>query len=132
VYLVVTTKTSLHISNPGLPGFFIAHPISMTTLSLLVKNEPAITSAALRFAKACSNTDAGTRCVFFYGKGVLHATGREKQFWSEWSRTVGARLVLCSASAETFGLTADDDFSVEGLGELMEAGLLSGKVVSFG
>jgi sulfur relay (sulfurtransferase) complex TusBCD TusD component (DsrE family) len=29
-------------------------------------------------------------------------------------------------------LTADDDFSVEGLGELIEAGLTSDKVVSFG
>ena len=69
-------------------------------------------------------------CVFFFGKGVLHATGPEKQLWSDWSRSVGARLVLCSASAETFGLAADDDFSVEGLGELIEAGLTSGKVVS--
>ena len=104
----------------------------MTTLSLLIKNEPSVTSAALRFAKASSDIDARARCVFFFGKGVLHATGLEKQFWSDWARSVGARLVLCSASAETFGLTADDDFSVEGLGELMEAGLLSTKVVSFG
>ena len=104
----------------------------MTTLSLLIKNEPAVTSVALRFARACSDTDARMHCVFFYGKGVLHATGQEKQFWSHWSRAVGARLVLCSASAETFGLIEDDDFSVEGLGELMEAGMLSSKVVSFG
>ena len=104
----------------------------MTILSLLIKNEPSVTSAALRFAKASSDTGARMYCVFFYGKGVLHATGPEKQFWSEWSRSVGARLVLCSASAETFGLTPDNDFSVEGLGELMEAGLTSGKVVSFG
>ena len=104
----------------------------MTTLSLLIKNEPAVTAAALRFAKASSNTGARMNCVFFYGKGVLHATGQEKQFWSHWSRAVGARLVLCSASAEAFGLAADDDFSVEGLGELIEAGLTSGKVVSFG
>ena len=104
----------------------------MTTLSLLIKNEPAVTLAALRFAKASSNTDARMHCVFFYGKGVLHATGQEKQFWSNWSRAVGTRLVLCSASAESFGLAADDDFSVEGLGELIEAGLTSGKVVTFG
>ena len=104
----------------------------MTTLSLLIKNEPAFTSAALRFAKASSDTDARMHCVFFFGKGVLHATGQEKQFWSHWSRAVGARLVLCSASAETFGLTEDDDFSVEGLGELIEVGLTSGKVLSFG
>ena len=104
----------------------------MTTLSLLIKNEPAVTAAALRFAKACSDTEVRMHCVFFYGKGVLHATSSEKQFWSDWSRLVGARLVLCSASAETFGLTADDNFSVEGLGELIEAGLTSDKVVSFG
>lgn len=115
-----------------MPGFFIAYSIAMTTLSLLIKNEPAVTSAALRFAKASSHTDARMHCVFFYGRGVLHAIGPEKQFWSDWSRSVGARLVLCSASAETFGLAADDDFSVEGLGELIEAGLTSGKVVSFG
>ena len=104
----------------------------MTTLSLLIKNEPVVTAAALRFARASSDTDARMHCVFFYGKGVLHAKGPEKQFWSYWSRSVGARLVLCSASAESFGLTADDDFSVEGLGELIEAGLTSGKVLSFG
>ena len=104
----------------------------MISLSLLIKNEPTVTSAALRFAKAISDSDARMYCVFFYGSGVLHATGPEKQFWSDWSRSVGARLVLCSASAETFGLTADDYFSVEGLGELIEAGLTSGKVVSFG
>ena len=104
----------------------------MTTLSLLIKNEPVVTSAALRFAKASSNTDVRMHCVFFYGKGVLHATGQEKQFWSDWSHAVGARLVLCSASAETFGLTADDNFAVEGLGDLIEAGLASDKVVSFG
>ena len=104
----------------------------MTTLSLLVKNEPSVTSAALRFAKASRDTDARTRCVFFIGKGVRHATGLEKHFWSDWARSAGARLILCSASAETFGLTADDDFSIEGLGELMEAGLSNTKVVSFG
>ena len=104
----------------------------MTSLSLLIKNEPTLTVAALRFAKASSDTDARVHCVFFYGKGVLHASGQEKQFWSDWSRSVGARLVLCSASAEAFGLAADDDFSFVGLGELIEAGLTSGKVVSFG
>ena len=129
---MVTTKPILHHKNPGLPGFFIAHSISMNTLSLLIKNEPVVTAAALRFARASSDTDARMHCVFFYGKGVLHAKGPEKQFWSDWSRSVGARLVLCSASAESFGLTADDDFSVEGLGELIEAGLTSGKVLSFG
>ena len=104
----------------------------MTTLSLLVKNEPPVTSAALRFAKACDEADVPVDCVFFYGKGVLHATGLERQFWSYWARSVGARLVLCSASAEVFGLPTDEDFSVEGLGELMEVGLTSHKVVSFG
>jgi len=104
----------------------------MSTLSLLIKNEPSVTSAAFRFANASSNTDTRMQCVFFYGRGVLHATGRQKQYWSDWARSVGARLVLCSASAETFGLTADEDFSVEGLGELLEAGLTSDKVVSFG
>ena len=55
-----------------------------------------------------------------------------KQFWSSWARETGARLVLCSASAEAFELAADGDFSVEGLGELMKVGLNSHKVVSFG
>ena len=104
----------------------------MTTLSLLIKNEPAITAAALRFAKAIGPSNTRVDCVFFFGKGVQHATGDNRHFWSSWSRAVGARLVLCSASAETFKLTADDDFSVEGLGELIEAGLNSDKVVSFG
>ena len=104
----------------------------MTSLSLLIKNEPALTAAALRFAKAIDPGNTRVDCVFFFGKGVHHATGDNRHFWSSWSREIGARLVLCSASAETFGLAADDDFSVEGLGELIEAGLASGKVVSFG
>ena len=104
----------------------------MTSLSLLIKNEPALTRAALRFAKAIGSSNTRVDCVFFFGKGVQHATGDNRLFWSSWSREVGARLVLCSASAETYELTADDDFSVEGLGELIDAGLNSDKVVSFG
>ena len=102
------------------------------TLSLLIKNEPALTAAALRFAKAIDPSTTRVHCVFFFGKGVQHATEDNRHFWSAWAREVGAHLVLCSASVETFGVTADDNFSVEGLGELMEAGLTSGKVVSFG
>ena len=104
----------------------------MNRLSLLIKNAPADTSAAIRFAKASNDTGVRVYCVFFYGKGVLHAKGGEKQFWSAWAREVGARLILCSASAEIYGLKADDNFSVEGLGELFMAGLTNDKVVSFG
>ena len=102
------------------------------TLSLLIKNEPALTAAALRFAKAIDPSNTRVDCVFFFGKGVQHATGDNRLFWSSWSGEVGARLVLCSASAETYELTADDDFAVGGLGELIDAGLNSDKVVSFG
>ena len=104
----------------------------MTTLSLLIKNEPALTAAALRFADAIDPSNTRIDCVFFFGKGVQHATGDNRHFWASWSHKIGARLVLCSASAETYELTADDDFSVAGLGELVEAGMTSGKVVSFG
>ena len=104
----------------------------MTSLSLLIKNEPALTGAALRFAKAIDWSNTRVDCVFFFGKGVQHATGDNRLFWSSWSREVGARLVLCSASAETYELTADDDFAVEGLGELIDAGLNSDKVMGFG
>jgi sulfur relay (sulfurtransferase) complex TusBCD TusD component (DsrE family) len=102
------------------------------TLSLLIKNEPALTAAALRFARAIDPGNTRVDCVFFFGKGVHHATGDNRHFWSSWSREIGARLILCSASAETYELTADDDFSVGGLGELIEAGMISDKVVSFG
>ena len=104
----------------------------MTSLSLLIKNEPTLTAAALRFARAIDPGNTRVDCVFFLGKGVHHATGDNRHFWSSWSREIGARLVLCSASAETYKLTADDDFSVGGLGELIEAGMTSDKVVSFG
>jgi len=104
----------------------------MTSLSLLIKNEPTLTAAALRFARAIDPGNTRVDCVFFFGKGVHHATGDNRHFWSSWSREIGARLVLCSASAETYKLTADDDFSVGGLGELIEAGMTSDKVVSFG
>jgi len=115
-----------------LPGFFIAQAVLMKTLSLLIKNEPALTSGAVRFARATAATTTRVDCVFFFGKGVLHATGDNKQFWSSWARSTGTRLVLCSASAETCGLLGDDDFSVEGLGELIATGLNSHRVVSFG
>ena len=104
----------------------------MTSLSLLIKNEPALTAGALRLARAIDLGNTRVDCVFFFGKGVQHATGDNRNFWSSWSREVGARLILCSASAETYELIADDDFYVGGLGELVEAGMTSDKVVSFG
>ena len=104
----------------------------MKKISLLVKNEPSLTRAAMRFATATDETSTAVECVFFFGKGVLHATNQSKSFWSSWARRSGTRLVLCSASAEAHGLKADDYFAVEGLGELIEAGLSSNKVVSFG
>jgi sulfur relay (sulfurtransferase) complex TusBCD TusD component (DsrE family) len=104
----------------------------MKKLSLLVKSEPSITRAAMRFATASDEMSTPVECVFFFGKGVLHAKNQSKHFWSAWARRSGARLVLCSASAEVYGLKADDDFTVEGLGELIDAGLSSNKVVCFG
>ena len=101
------------------------------TLSLLIKNEPALTAAALRFAKAIDPSNTRVDCVFSSEKVFnmpLEITGTSVC----WARVVGAHLILCSASAETFGLAPDHDFSVEGLGELFEAGLNSDKVVSFG
>ena len=119
------------LKTPACRGFLF--PLVMTNkLSLLIKNEPVLTLAALRFAKAIGPGDTRVDCVFFLGKGVQHAIGDNRHFWSAWAREVGARLVVCSASAETFGLTPDNDFSVGGLGELIEAGLKSHKVVSFG
>ena len=110
----------------------MSQSVAMKKLSLLVKNEPSITHAAMRFATASDEMSTPVACVFFFGKGVLHAKNQSKHFWSVWARRSGARLVLCSASAEVHGLKADDVFAVEGLGELIEAGLCSDKVVSFG
>lgn len=104
----------------------------MAMISLLIKDDPAATHAALRFARAVALAGTQVDRVFFYGRGVLHARGASKQFWSSWSRKSGARLILCSASADAFEMKAGDAFCVEGLGELIEAGLNSHKVVSFG
>jgi sulfur relay (sulfurtransferase) complex TusBCD TusD component (DsrE family) len=104
----------------------------MSTLSLLVKDAPFITQPALRFAKAAHTQGVVVEKVFFFGRGVLHASDEHAAAWRALKALAGVRLILCSASAETFALAPDKDFEVEGLGELIEAGLSSHKVVSFG
>ena len=104
----------------------------MSTLSLLVKDVPVNTPSALRFAKAAHAQGVVVEKVFFFGQGVLHALDEHAAAWRALKALAGVRLILCSASAEAFTLAPDDDFDVEGLGELIEAGLSSHKVVSFG
>ncbi|MDG1032979.1 MAG: DsrE family protein, partial [Luminiphilus sp.] len=70
--------------------------------------------------------------VFFFGQGALYALDEHAGAWRAFKALAGVRLILCSASAGTFALAPDNDFDVEGLGELIEAGLSSHKVVSFG
>jgi len=104
----------------------------MSTISLLVKDAPFITQPALRFAKAAHAQGVVVEKVFFFGQGVLYALDEHAGAWRAFKALAGVRLILCSASAEALALAPDNDFDVEGLGELIEAGLSSHKVVSFG
>jgi sulfur relay (sulfurtransferase) complex TusBCD TusD component (DsrE family) len=104
----------------------------MSTVSLLVKDAPFNTQSALRFAKAAHAQGIVVKKVFFFGQGVLYALDEHAGAWRAFKALAGVRLILCSASAEALALAPDNDFDVEGLGELIEAGLSSHKVVSFG
>jgi sulfur relay (sulfurtransferase) complex TusBCD TusD component (DsrE family) len=104
----------------------------MSTVSLLVKDAPFNTQSALRFAKAAHAQGVVAEKVFFFGQGVLYALDEHAGAWRAFKALAGVRLILCSASAEALALAPDNDFDVEGLGELIEAGLSSHKVVSFG
>lgn len=92
-------------------------------------------SRAESFAAALSQGGHTLKRVFFYGGGVkvaLTHDGEPWQYWSELSRHQNTEIVLCSASADRYGITSPPEgFVIAGLGTLMEAGMDSDRVVTF-
>ena len=125
--------------------------------TLVILGSPATSQApetALRFARALLAEGHQLACVFFHHDGV-HAgnaasdPGADAQCagaaWSELGERQGVELLLCAASAAHRGLFCSADarrrgrdqgnllrgYSVAGLGQLVEAVLMSDRVVSF-
>jgi len=87
------------------------------------------------FAQALAQQGHRLQRVFFYGDGVRAAqeeTPEWQQFWTTLAGSQGSELVLCSASAERYGMTEPvPPFTLMGLGTLMEAGFDSDRIISF-
>ena len=89
---------------------------------------------ALRFIDSLLNIGHQLNRVFFYGEGVRVALHWDDDSLSTWQHVAqgGCELVLCSASAERYGVEEPPaGFVIAGLGTLMEAGLDSDRVLSF-
>lgn len=101
--------------------------------TLLVNCGPEQTTAYAHAGKFCSALHRAGHSlvrVFFYGEGTLAA--RDDSHWRAITVPETER-VLCSASAELYGITeAPEGFVIGGLGSLMEAGLDSDRVIQFG
>ena len=102
------------------------------SVSVLIKDSPARTPRAIEFVELALQAGYRVSQVFFYQAGVQHASGLSAERWVKLSSQHGLSLILCSASADHFGETGDTVFTIGGLGTLIEAGLESDKVISFG
>ncbi|EED34488.1 DsrE/DsrF-like family protein [Luminiphilus syltensis NOR5-1B] len=87
---------------------------------------------ALAFARAAIDAGHQLHCVFFY-RGGVEVSGSEADApeWGALHSETGTPLLLCSSSAETYGLSGDRHFAIAGLGTLIEAGVHSARVVTF-
>lgn len=105
--------------------------------SLIVVTSPEESRAchrALRFATALNEAGHALQQVFFYANSA--SIGLSYHAHAEWqniAQATQAELLLCSASAEHFGLEAPiTGFSIAGLGAMVEAGVSADRVVTFG
>lgn len=116
--------------------------------TLLVLTPPdggASARHALAFARAVLAQGHQLACVFFFDAGVLtalagaRAPADEEDLRAGWQalrRETGTPLLACVASAERFGVQAcregaDAAFAIAGLGELIEAGNRSDRLLTF-
>ncbi|MDT8400033.1 MAG: sulfurtransferase complex subunit TusD [Pseudomonadales bacterium] len=126
--------------------------------SLVVYSAPYSTQAsstALHFAKAALAGGHDIYRIFFFQDGVLNATALAvppqdevdiPQAWQELTRQHGIDSVVCVASALKRGILDDDEanrydkkhssmaseFSLGGLGQLIDASLHSDRLLCFG
>ena len=110
---------------------------------------------AYKFAKAALEKGHEIFRVFFYNDGVNNGTRLSvppqddrniTQLWSGLAKEHNVDLVVCVAAAQRRGLLDDDEakrngkdasniaegFRISGLGQLIEAGIQSERLVTFG
>ena len=111
--------------------------------------------SALHFVKAALNKGHEIFRVFFYHDGVNNGTSlgvppqddrNLTQEWSELAEKHELDLVVCVAAAQRRGMLDEDEmkrhgktssnlangFRISGLGQLIEAGIQSDRLVTFG
>ncbi|MBL4681047.1 MAG: sulfurtransferase complex subunit TusD [Pseudomonadales bacterium] len=118
-------------------------------------NDSQAPLSALHFAKAVLSSGHTLYRVFFYNEAVVVANElmvapqdelNLNQAWSEFSKNHDIDLVVCIASALRRGMLNESEanryeknnhnispaFTVSGLGQLIDAGIQSDRLVSFG
>ena len=99
---------------------------------------------AYQFAKAALEKGHEVIRVFFYHDGVNNANRQSKppsddrnlvKLWSELAERHNVDLVVCVAAALRRGITDEilaPGFRISGLGQLIEAGIIGDRLVTFG
>ena len=113
------------------------------------------TSSAYHFASTALQKDHSIYRVFFSANGVLNGSNLScppegevniANLWSELAHKHDFELVICVAGALRRGILDDDEaarqgkstgnlakgFSISGLGQLIEAGIVSDRLINFG
>jgi len=116
-------------------------------IAILVNEGPfthQASDSAYRFAMAALQKGHQIHRVFFYGDGVYNANRfcqpqsddrNPVSLWSELGMAHGIDLVVCVAAALRRGITDEvlqRGFRISGLGQLVEAGIDSDRLVVFG
>ncbi|MFT7289210.1 MAG: tRNA 2-thiouridine synthesizing protein D [Halieaceae bacterium] len=116
--------------------------------TLLILSPPdagASARHAVEFAGALIDAGHEILCVFFYDAGVLTAAKSAspaqdesdlRARWQSLAQSAEVPLFVCVASAARFGISEDETtrlpaFAVGGLGELIEAGTRSDRLMTF-
>jgi tRNA 2-thiouridine synthesizing protein D len=126
--------------------------------SLLIQSSPdnlSISTSALDFAKTLLHRNHSIYRVFFYGEGVLLATGAavppqdEPDIYTAWREFIEQHkldAVVCIAAALKRGIlnptesgryqksaaTLAEVYDLSGLGQLIDATVRSDKLITFG
>jgi len=115
--------------------------------SLLVNEGPfthQASDSAYQFAKAATEKGHSVARVFFYYDGVYNANKLSEpqsddrnlvQMWSELGQEHDVDLVVCVAAGLRRGIKDEilkEGFRISGLGQLIEAGIGSDRLIAFG
>ena len=113
--------------------------MTQLTYTIVVRSGPDAGTCHQRsidFIKALLDHGHRLQRVFFYSDGARVALPWEPEVLTAWQSIAtsdeSGELILCSASAERYGVEVPPDgFVIAGLGSLMEAGLDSDRVLTF-